>query len=34
MRPFRRYFEGLTIEEMMALENPWDEVFEYTVPLE
>ena len=34
MRPFRRYFEGLTIEEMIALENPWDEVFEYTVPLE
>ena len=34
MRPFRRYFEGLTIEEMMVLENPWDEVFEYTVPVE
>jgi len=34
MRPFRRYFEGLTIEEMMALENPWDEVFEYIVPFE
>lgn len=31
MRPFRRYFEHLTIEEMMKLENPWDDYFEYTV---
>ncbi len=31
MRPFRRYFEKLTVEEMMRLENPWDEYFEYTV---
>jgi 2,3-bisphosphoglycerate-dependent phosphoglycerate mutase len=34
MRPFRRYFEGLTIEQMMALENPFDLILEYTVPLE
>lgn len=32
MRPFRRYFEGLSIEEMMKLENPWDHYFEYTIP--
>lgn len=31
MRPFRRYFEKLTIKQMMNLENPWDEYFEYTV---
>jgi len=31
MRPFRRYFEKLTIDEMMKLENQWDEYFEYTV---
>ena len=31
MRPFRRYFEGLTIEQMMALENPFDLILEYTV---
>ncbi|MCX8195186.1 MAG: histidine phosphatase family protein [Candidatus Micrarchaeota archaeon] len=31
MRPFRRYFEGLSIKEMMALENPWDDYFEYEV---
>ncbi len=31
MRPFRRYFEKLSIDEMMKLENPWDEYFEYTV---
>jgi len=31
MRPFRRYFEKLTIEEMMQLENPWDSYFEYEV---
>lgn len=31
MRPFRRYFEKLTIPEMMKLENPWDDYFEYTV---
>lgn len=31
MRPFRRYFEKLNIEQMMTLENPWDDYFEYTV---
>ena len=31
MRPFRRYFEHLTIKEMMKLENPWDDYFEYTM---
>lgn len=31
MRPFRKYFEKLTITEMMKLENPWDDYFEYTV---
>ena len=31
MRPFRRYFENLTIKQMMALENPYDKYFEYTV---
>jgi len=31
MRPFRRYFEKLTMEQMMRLENPWDEYFEYKV---
>ncbi len=31
MRPFRRYFEHLTIKEMMQLENPWDDYFEYEV---
>jgi len=31
MRPFRRYFENLTIEEMMELENPYDEYFDYTI---
>ncbi len=31
MRPFRRYFEKLTIKKMMKLENPWDDYFEYTI---
>lgn len=31
MRPFRRYFEKLSVREMMALENPYDDFFEYTV---
>lgn len=31
MRPFRRQFEKLTIEEMGKLENPWDDYFEYTI---
>ena len=31
MRPFRRYFENLTIKQMMALKNPYDKCFDYTV---
>ena len=31
MRPFRRYFENLTIKQMMALENPYEKYFEYTI---
>lgn len=31
MRPFRRYFEHLTIKKMIALENPWDDYFDYVV---
>ncbi len=31
MRPFRKYFEKLTIKQMMKLENPWDDYFEYKV---
>lgn len=31
MRPFRRYFEHLSVDEMMSLENPWNDYFEYDV---
>jgi 2,3-bisphosphoglycerate-dependent phosphoglycerate mutase len=31
MRPFRRYFEDLTVKQMMALENPYDRYFDYPV---
>lgn len=31
MRPFRRYFEKLSIKEMMKLENPYDKYFDYTI---
>lgn len=31
MRPLRRYFEKLSVKEMMSLENPWDDVFVYKV---
>ncbi|MBW2983755.1 histidine phosphatase family protein [Candidatus Woesearchaeota archaeon] len=31
MRPFRKYFEKLTVKQMMKLENPWDNYFEYTI---
>ena len=31
MRPFRRYFEKFSKKEMMKLENPWDEYFEYKI---
>ena len=33
MRPFRKHFEKLTIKQMMSLENPWDDYFEYTVEM-
>ncbi len=33
MRPFRRYFEKLSVKEMMKLENPWDDYFEYVVKI-
>lgn len=31
MRPFRRYFEKFSKKEMMELENPWDDYFEYEI---
>jgi len=31
MRPFRRYFEKLSINDMMKLENPFDDYFEYRI---
>ena len=31
MRPFRKYFENLTIKQMMALENPYNKYFDYTI---
>jgi len=31
MRPFRKYFEELTIKQMMQLENPYDNYFEYKI---
>ena len=31
MRPFRAYFEKLSREEMMKLENPWDKHFHYVI---
>ena len=31
MRPFRKYFEKLSIKQMMELENPWDDYFDYIV---
>lgn len=33
MRPFRRHFEKFSKEQMMMLENPWDDYFVYTVEL-
>ncbi len=33
MRVFRRYFEKLSIKEMMELENPWDNYFVYNVKI-
>ena len=34
MRPFRRYFENLTIRQMMSLEIPYDKYFEYFVEVD
>jgi 2,3-bisphosphoglycerate-dependent phosphoglycerate mutase len=34
MRPLRRYFEHLTIQKMMKLENPWDDYFEYSIEVQ
>ena len=31
IRPFRRYFEHLTIQQMTKLENPWDAYFDYVI---
>lgn len=31
MRPFRKYFENLTMEQIMTLENPYDNYFDYDV---
>jgi len=31
MRVIRRYLEGLTVEQMLKIENPYDNYFEYTV---
>jgi len=31
MRPFRRYFEKLTVRQMIKLENPYDNYFEYKI---
>jgi len=31
MRPFRRYFEKMSIQQMVKLENPYDRFFEYTI---
>jgi 2,3-bisphosphoglycerate-dependent phosphoglycerate mutase len=31
MRPFRKYFENLTLKQMMALENPYNTYFDYIV---
>ncbi len=33
MRPFRRYFEHMSVKQMMKLENPWDNYFEYTIKI-
>lgn len=33
MRPFRKYFEKISREEMMKIENPWDDYFEYTIKI-
>ena len=31
MRPFRRYFENLSINQMMKMENPYEKYFDYII---
>jgi bisphosphoglycerate-dependent phosphoglycerate mutase len=31
MRPFRKYFEKLTVKQMLEIENPYDNIFVYEV---
>ena len=31
MRPFRRYFENLSIKQMLELENPYNKYFDYSI---
>jgi 2,3-bisphosphoglycerate-dependent phosphoglycerate mutase len=31
MRPFRRYFEKFSVNEMMKLENPFDDYFDFVI---
>jgi broad specificity phosphatase PhoE len=31
MRPLRRYFEKLSVKEMLEIENPYDNCFRYTI---
>jgi 2,3-bisphosphoglycerate-dependent phosphoglycerate mutase len=31
MRPFRRYFEKMTIKQMLEIENPYDNCFIYEI---
>ena len=33
IRPFRRYFGHLTVREMMKLENPHDDYFDFAYDL-
>lgn len=33
MRPIRKYFEKLSIKQMMKLEMPYDDYFEYSIPV-
>jgi len=31
MRPLRRYFEKLSVKEMMLIESPYDNIFVYEI---
>ena len=31
MRPIRKYFEKLSVQQMMKIESPWDDYFDYTI---